>query len=113
MTCRVKSAAGQSLFDAVVARRPDIRAAKPENQNHVCRPGTNAFDRGEHIDELGIGKRVSAAQEDTLRRVANRFGAAALVSAQEQITRAEKNLKFNANLPMCLEELFAGILEGR
>ena len=36
-----------------------------------------------------------------------------LVSAQEQITRAEKNLKFNANLPMCLEELFAGILEGR
>ena len=63
--------------------------------------------------QLGIGKRVSAAQEDTLRRVANRFGAAALVSAQEQITRAEKNLKFNANLPMCLEELFAGILEGR
>lgn len=62
--------------------------------------------------KLGVGKRLSAVGEETLRRVANRFSAAQLVSAQEQITRTEKNLKFNANLPMSLEELFAGILEG-
>ena len=62
--------------------------------------------------KLGVGKRLSAVGEETLRRVANRFSAAQLVFAQEQITRTEKNLKFNANLPMSLEELFAGILEG-
>ena len=63
--------------------------------------------------KIGGVKRLSAADEEMLRRVAMRFSAAALVSAQEQIACAEKNLKFNANLPMSLEELFAGILEGR
>ena len=56
---------------------------------------------------------LSAADPVALRRIAASFSAAGLVRAQDKITAAEKNLKFNANVSVCLEELFVGILEGR
>ena len=57
---RLNAAAGQSFFDAVVARRPDIRAAKPENQNHVRRPRPYSLDGREHVHDLGVGKTADA-----------------------------------------------------
>lgn len=56
---------------------------------------------------------LSGADRDILRRAAARYSEATLVSALEGIEKAEKNLKFNANLSMSLEELFAAIVEGR
>ena len=56
---------------------------------------------------------LSGADRDILRRAAVRYSEATLVSALEGIEKAEKNLKFNANLSMSLEELFAAIVEGR
>lgn len=47
------------------------------------------------------------------RRVAGRYSAEALVRALERAAGAEKELKFNANPAMCMEELFIAILEGR
>ena len=48
----------------------------------------------------------------SLRRAAARYSEGALIRAQEKITAAERDLKFNANVTACLEALFYGILEG-
>lgn len=65
---------------------------------------------------LKLGRRdllLSGGQEKLLERAAARYSAAALVGAQEKISAAERDIKFNANLASCLETLFIGILEGR
>ena len=61
---------------------------------------------------LGKEELISGGAENA-RRIAARYSAAALVRAQDAAARAEKELKFNANLAMCLEALFIAILEGR
>ena len=64
---------------------------------------------------LKLGKEeLMTACGDThvLRRAAARYGKGALVSAQEKITAAERDLKFNANVPARMEALFYSILEG-
>ena len=48
-----------------------------------------------------------------LGRAAARYTPAALVNAQDRIAAAEREIRFNANLSVCLETLFFGILEGR
>ena len=56
---------------------------------------------------------LSGKDEKILHRAAERYTVAALVNAQEKIGRLERDLKFNANAPAGMEELLAGILEGR
>ena len=56
---------------------------------------------------------LSGAREESVRRAAERFSAAALVRALEAIAKTEKDWKSNANVAMSLEMLFVDILEGR
>ena len=48
-----------------------------------------------------------------LEKAASRYNERALVNAQEKISEAERNLKFNANAAMTYEALFIRILEER
>lgn len=63
---------------------------------------------------LRLGREdLAASGGESVRRVAARYSAAALVRAEERAARAERDLKFNANLAMSLESLFIAILEER
>ncbi len=55
---------------------------------------------------------AGGAALQTLRRAAPRYTVAALLGAQDRIGEAERALRANANLAMCFEALFYGILEG-
>ena len=55
---------------------------------------------------------TAGGEARVLRRAAARYSEGALIRAQEKITAAERDLKFNANVPACLEALFYSILEG-
>lgn len=57
--------------------------------------------------------RAAGADTEPMRRIAQRFDVGTLVRAQEKITQAEKNIKFNANAAVALEVLLAEITEGR
>ena len=64
---------------------------------------------------LKLGKEelmIAGGEARVLRRAAARYSEGALIRAQEKITAAERDLKFNANVPACLEALFYSILEG-
>ena len=56
---------------------------------------------------------LSGGDRAMLGRAAARYTPAALVNAQDRIAAAEREIRFNANLSVCLETLFFGILEGR
>ena len=56
---------------------------------------------------------LSGGDRAMLGRAAARYTPAALVNPQDRIAAAEREIRFNANLSVCLETLFFGILEGR
>ena len=61
---------------------------------------------------LKIGKSghvLLASERENLEKVGSRYGLNALVYAQEMLTQAEKQLKFNTNFSQCLEILFENI----
>lgn len=61
---------------------------------------------------LGKGKNLLLRSEETrIRSVAEKYGLSALLYAQEAISSAEKETKFNAVFPQCIELCMARIFE--
>ncbi len=59
---------------------------------------------------VGAAKISLRSEKERLNKVAEKYTLSTLVYAQEAISKAERELFFNANFPQCLEVLIASVL---